>query len=166
VGCAISAGPSRGTDILTVSIFPFSRRRSHSPQWISAKPPCANACRDKVLICWVRSTTPVIGESGRLSLRTIAARGPRLGINNAGGGLGGPVTENVGSRSAELTCEAGLDESLVGDTGNGSALSGRAIWSADVPCTGMRERSAIGDPKYDDESEVYDELEASGDSEF
>lgn len=107
-----------GTDRRTVSVLPFSKRRSHSPQWISAKPPWVKGSIDKVLICLVRSTTPDTGdsgESGRLLFPKMAVA-PRLGMNNRGGGVGDFVTGNTGIENAYPACDAETEEpAVVGD---------------------------------------------------
>jgi hypothetical protein len=92
---------------------------------MSAKPPWVNASLDKVLICWVRSTTLVTGEPGesgdpgksdRLFRLNIASAGPYFGINNRGGGAGGSVIENVGNRTAVPACDVEDEEPpAVGD---------------------------------------------------
>ena len=123
--CILRHGSDHSTDTRTLLIFPSSKRCSQSAQWISAKPPSAKAFIDKVLIWWVRSITPLTddpGESGRLSLRTTAESGPRLGMNIEAGGIGGSVIDNVGGETAWRACNAKGEGPWVRDASCGSAV--------------------------------------------
>jgi hypothetical protein len=56
---------------------------------------------------------------------------------NNGGGIGGAVTENVGSGPAWLACGMEAEESSpIGDVGDNSALSPRVMSSAGTFGTG------------------------------
>jgi hypothetical protein len=80
------------------------------------------ASTDKVLICWVRSTTLVIGDAGE-SGELIPASGLRLGIDNRGPRIDGLLVGIVSSGKAGLACDAEAEKTSAGGDADNSALS-------------------------------------------